>query len=58
MVPLLYALEKEKRKLSEMGLRSFEQGIPLYQNSALQTQSKKVDQLIVQLYAKGRSAQH
>lgn len=55
MISLLNALEKEKRKLNEMGLKSFEQGIPLYKNDALQTQSRKVDQLIVHLYEKADS---
>jgi len=48
----------ERQKLNQLGSECLAKGIPLYQNNALQTQSKKVDQLIVQLYAKGRPAQH
>ncbi|RRJ67566.1 aspartyl-phosphate phosphatase Spo0E family protein [Paenibacillus oralis] len=50
MISLLSALEEERQKLNEIGRESLEQGAPLFQNSALQAQSKKVDLLIVQLY--------
>lgn len=50
MIPLLSALEEEKRKLNELGHRTFEQGIPLFKNKALQAQSKRVDELIIQVY--------
>ncbi|MGM1049830.1 MAG: aspartyl-phosphate phosphatase Spo0E family protein [Bacillota bacterium] len=49
MIPLLTVLEEEKQKLNELGCKSLEQGIPLFQNDALQAQSRKVDELIVQL---------
>lgn len=49
MIPLLAVLEEEKQKLNELGRRSLEQGIPLFQNDALQDQSRKVDELIVRL---------
>ncbi|MBA9084300.1 hypothetical protein FHR92_000754 [Fontibacillus solani] len=50
MIPLLSALEEEKRKLNELGNKTFEQGIPLFNNTALQVQSRKVDELIIQLH--------
>lgn len=52
MIPLLIALEMERRKLYELGLKSIERGIPLFENDALQAQSRKVDELIFQLYEK------
>lgn len=50
MLHLLHQYEEEKRKLNELGRRSLEQGIPLYMNEAVQAQSRKVDELIVQLH--------
>ncbi|SFA75436.1 hypothetical protein SAMN05216312_101296 [Cohnella sp. OV330] len=50
MLHLLHQYEEEKRKLNEVGRRSLEQGIPLYMNEAVQAQSRKVDELIVQLH--------
>lgn len=50
MLNLLHQYEKEKRKLNELGRRSLEQGIPLYGNEAVQAQSRRVDELIVQLH--------
>lgn len=52
MLHLLHQYEEEKRKLNELGRRSLEQGIPLYMNEAVQAQSRKVDELIVQLHKK------
>ncbi len=42
--------EEEKRKLNELGQKSLEQGIPLFKNEAVQTQSRKVDDLINRLH--------
>lgn len=50
MIPLLSALEEERRKLNEIGRQSLEQGVPLFQTDALQAQSRKVDLLVVQLH--------
>ncbi|MNM99568.1 hypothetical protein D3C81_1121310 [compost metagenome] len=50
MNPLQKSLEEEKRKLNELGHKTFEQGIPLFKNNALQAQSRKVDELIIQMY--------
>jgi len=44
--------EEEKRKLNELGQKSLEQGIPLFKNEAVQTQSRKVDDLINRLHQK------
>lgn len=43
-------LEYEKEKLNQLGNESLANGIQLYENDALQAQSRKVDELIVQLY--------
>ncbi|GIP33522.1 aspartyl-phosphate phosphatase Spo0E family protein [Paenibacillus sp. J2TS4] len=43
-------LENEKEKLDPLGNESLANGIRLYENNALQAQSRKVDELIVQLY--------
>lgn len=50
MIPLLSALEEERQKLNEIGRQSLEQGVHLFQNDALQAQSRKVDLLVVQLH--------
>ncbi|TNJ59074.1 aspartyl-phosphate phosphatase Spo0E family protein [Paenibacillus hemerocallicola] len=42
--------EDEKRKLNQLGNESLENGIPLFENDAVQAQSRKVDELIVQLH--------
>ncbi|AIQ45045.1 hypothetical protein R70723_03340 [Paenibacillus sp. FSL R7-0273] len=42
--------EEEKRKLNELGQRSLEQGVPLSGNEAVQAQSRKVDEIINQMY--------
>lgn len=52
MPHLLHQYEDEKRKLNELGCQSLEQGIPLYKNEAVQAQSRKVDELIVQFHRK------
>ncbi|MBB6670053.1 aspartyl-phosphate phosphatase Spo0E family protein [Cohnella nanjingensis] len=56
---LLHKYEEEKRKLNELGSKSLEQGIPLFKNEAVQAQSRKVDELIVQFHQKkvGRGQQ-
>lgn len=52
MIRLLGKLEAERRKLNELACQSLGQGIPLYKNEAVQAQSRKVDELIVQLNRK------
>ncbi|WP_055109475.1 hypothetical protein [Paenibacillus ihumii] len=47
---LLSSLEVEKQKLNQLGNESLANGIPLFKNNALQAQSRKVDELIVQLH--------
>lgn len=47
---LMHKYEEEKRKLDELGQQLMEQGIPLSTNEALQTQSRKVDELINRMY--------
>lgn len=49
MIPLLITLEEERQKLNELGRNSLEQGIPIFRNDALQAQSRKVDELVIQL---------
>lgn len=55
MIPLLIALEDERQKLNELGRNSLEQGIPIFQNDALQDQSRKVDELVIQLQRRPNS---
>ncbi|WNS41525.1 hypothetical protein [Paenibacillus sp. MMS20-IR301] len=50
MQHLTHNYEEEKRKLNELGNKSLEQGIPLSSNEAVQAQSRKVDELINQMY--------
>lgn len=42
--------EVEKQKLNQLGNESLANGIPIHKNNALQAQSRKVDELIVQLH--------
>ncbi|MEB3103020.1 aspartyl-phosphate phosphatase Spo0E family protein [Ferviditalea candida] len=42
--------EAEKQRLNELGQKSLEQGIPLGENEAVQAQSQKVDELVIQFY--------
>lgn len=49
---LLRQCEDEKQKLNQLGSASLGKGIPLFKNDAVQAQSRKVDQLIVQLHRK------
>lgn len=42
-------LEQEKQKLNQLGNESLANGIPLYANDTLLSQSRKVDELIVVL---------
>ncbi|MBB6690759.1 aspartyl-phosphate phosphatase Spo0E family protein [Cohnella xylanilytica] len=58
MTRLLGQLEEERRKLNELGKKSLEHGIPLYENEAVQAQSRKVDELIVQLHRKRAEREH
>ncbi|KIL36572.1 hypothetical protein SD70_31405 [Gordoniibacillus kamchatkensis] len=48
MTRLLGQLEEDRRKLNELGKKSLDQGIPLFENEAVQAQSRKVDEWIVQ----------
>ncbi|WP_339158612.1 aspartyl-phosphate phosphatase Spo0E family protein [Paenibacillus sp. FSL W8-0186] len=42
--------EIEKQKLNELGNESFVSGIPLHENKALQAQSRKLDELVIQFH--------
>ncbi|WP_110934117.1 hypothetical protein [Paenibacillus bouchesdurhonensis] len=46
--------EVEKQKLNQLGNESLTDGIPLHENDALQDQSRRVDELIVQLHKRVR----
>lgn len=50
MQHLIQKYEEEKGKLNELGQRSLELGIPLSGNEAVQAQSRRVDELINQMY--------
>ncbi len=50
MQHLMQKYEEEKRKLNELGQKLLEQGIPLSSNKELQAQSRRVDELINQMY--------
>ncbi|NUU61089.1 hypothetical protein [Paenibacillus agri] len=50
MQHLMQKYEEEQRKLNELGQKSLEQGIPLSRNEELQAQSRRVDELINQMY--------
>ncbi|AIQ50662.1 hypothetical protein [Paenibacillus sp. FSL R7-0331] len=50
MQHLIQKYEEEKRKLNELGQRSLELGVPLSGNEAVQAQSRRVDELINQMY--------
>lgn len=52
MIDLFGKFEEEKKKLNELGHNSLEQGIPLFENEAVQAQSRKVDELILRLHQK------
>ncbi|WP_435924120.1 aspartyl-phosphate phosphatase Spo0E family protein [Paenibacillus sp. DYY-L-2] len=58
MTRLLGQLEEERRKLNELGKKSLEQGIPLFENEAVQAQSRKVDELIVRQHRKRAEREH
>lgn len=58
MIRLLDQLESERRKLNKLACQSLEQGIPLFQNEAVQAQSRRVDELIVQLHEKKAGREH
>ncbi|MEK4062449.1 MULTISPECIES: hypothetical protein [unclassified Paenibacillus] len=55
---LTHKYEEEKRKLNELGQQSLEQGIPLSTNEALQVQSRRVDELINQMYQEKNGYSH
>ncbi|GIP59848.1 aspartyl-phosphate phosphatase Spo0E family protein [Paenibacillus sp. FSL W8-0186] len=42
--------EVEKQKLNQLGNESLADGIPFHENDALQDQSRRVDELIIQLH--------
>ncbi|WP_245954946.1 aspartyl-phosphate phosphatase Spo0E family protein [Paenibacillus flagellatus] len=44
--------------MNELEKESLEQGIPLFENEAVQAQSRKVDELIVQLHRKRAEREH
>lgn len=50
MQNLIHKYEEEKRRLNELGQRLLEEGVPLSTNEALQAQSRRVDELINQMY--------
>ncbi|MCD9023498.1 aspartyl-phosphate phosphatase Spo0E family protein [Cohnella silvisoli] len=50
---LLRHVEVEKAKLNELGQKSLEQGIPLGENETVQTQSRRVDELVIQFHRFG-----
>ncbi|MNI39676.1 hypothetical protein D3C73_938650 [compost metagenome] len=47
---LMRKYEEEKRRLNELGQKSLELGISLSSNEAVQAQSRRVDELINQMY--------
>lgn len=50
MQNLIHKYEEEKRRLNQLGQRLLEEGVPLSTNEALQAQSRRVDELINQMY--------
>lgn len=58
MKRLLAQLEEERRRLNKLGLESLEQGIPLADNTEVQAQSRKIDQLINRLEEKNAIRRH
>ncbi|MDT0121643.1 aspartyl-phosphate phosphatase Spo0E family protein [Paenibacillus sp. RRE4] len=46
---LLDLLEEERRKLNQLGEASLKQAIPLWDNPAVQEQSRRVDELVAQV---------
>lgn len=58
MTRLYSQLEEERRRLNELGGKSLEQRIPLFKNEAVQAQSRKVDELVVQLNRKKTGREH
>jgi len=50
MNDLLSELERERKKLNELGQSLIEQSIPLCSNKELQLQSRRVDELLIKLY--------
>ena len=49
MSRLLDLLEEERRKLNQLGEASLKQAIPLWDNPAVQGQSRRVDELVAQV---------
>ncbi|GAB1157110.1 hypothetical protein YWY31_31350 [Paenibacillus illinoisensis] len=49
MSRLLDLLEEERRKLNQLGEASLKQAIPLWDNPAVQEQSRRVDELVVRV---------
>ncbi|WP_340395003.1 hypothetical protein [Paenibacillus sp. FSL E2-0177] len=47
---LMHMYDEEKRRLNELGQRLLEEGVPISTNEALQAQSRRVDELINQIY--------
>ncbi|MEK4252013.1 aspartyl-phosphate phosphatase Spo0E family protein [Paenibacillus sp. FSL W7-1287] len=50
MNDLLSELERERRKLNELGQALIEQSIPLCSSKELQLQSRRVDELLIKLH--------
>ncbi|UPK45487.1 aspartyl-phosphate phosphatase Spo0E family protein [Paenibacillus pabuli] len=46
---LLDLLEKERRKLNQLGEASLKQAIPLWENPEVQEQSRKMDELVARV---------
>lgn len=47
---ILDELERERRKLNDLGQTLLEQSIPFCSNKELQMQSRRVDELLIKLY--------
>lgn len=50
-------LNVERQKLNQLGNESLANGTRYFENEALQAQSRKVDELIIQLFEKSGSVQ-
>lgn len=48
-------LDIERQKLNQLGDESVQKGILFFENEALQAQSRKVDEIIIQIYKEERA---
>lgn len=48
-------LDIERQKLNRLGDESVQKGIFFFENEALQAQSRKVDEIIIQIYKEERT---